>query len=508
MSLMKIKDLFHFEKGSLQSTKATPGDYNFITAAADWKTHNEFTHDCEALIFAAAASGSLGRTHYVNGKFISSDLCFIITPKDPDKYPIDLKFYYLIFQAFKEEIVRNTKSGTSKESIGLTVFGKYELPYFEITKQVETREKFVNAQESAHKLNSELELQLVLLTQLRQAFLKEAMQGELVPQDSSDEPASELLEKIIAEKDRLVKEKKIKKQKPLPSITEEEIPFDIPENWTWCRLGEICLVKVGSTPSRQVPEYWRGGTIPWVSSGEVANNLISSTKESITQRGYDSTSLIIYPKDSVLVAMIGQGKTRGQTAILKIDATTNQNVAGLIKYSEELLSKMIWYFFLSRYEVTRSGASGGNQPALNGIKISRTVFALPPFSEQVRIVAKLDELTRLIDELESKINDSILQGELLLKQVLAEDLDLKLQKAEPHKKTSKKEERTSKFDPNTTLMEIVELLKKHGKLHAEELWKMSKYPDDIDAFYAELKKQIELNQVVKESEEKGYLELA
>lgn len=145
MSLMKIKDLFHFEKGGLQSSKCTPGEYDFITAAAEWKTHNEYSHECEALIFAAAASGSLGRTHFVNGKFISSDLCFIITPKDPVKYPIDLKFYHLIFQAFKDEIVRNTKAGTSKEAIGLTAFGNYELPYFNIEKQQEVKEQFVSA---------------------------------------------------------------------------------------------------------------------------------------------------------------------------------------------------------------------------------------------------------------------------------------------------------------------------------------------------------------------------
>ncbi len=125
MSLMKISDLFNFEKGILQSTKCTPGKYDFITASSEWKTHNEFTHECEALIFAAAASGSLGRTHYVNGKFVSSDLCFIVTPKDPKNLPIDLKFYHLIFQAFKDEIVRNTKAGTSKEAIGLRAFGNY-----------------------------------------------------------------------------------------------------------------------------------------------------------------------------------------------------------------------------------------------------------------------------------------------------------------------------------------------------------------------------------------------
>src|SRR5690606_29713706 len=111
------------------------------------------------------------------------------------------------------------------------------------------------------------------------------------------------------------------------------------------------------------------------------------------------------------------------------------------------------------------------------------------------------------DELETNIRESRLQNELLLKQVLTEALGLKLQKVEPQMTSTKKKDRTSKFDPNTTLMEIVELLKKHGKLHAEELWKMSKYPDDIDAFYAALKKQIELKKLVKESSEKGYLEL-
>ena len=73
--MLPIGKLFNIEKGVLQSTKCTPGDYDFITAAEDWKTHNEYTHECEALIFAAAASGSLGRTHYVDGKFTTSDLC-------------------------------------------------------------------------------------------------------------------------------------------------------------------------------------------------------------------------------------------------------------------------------------------------------------------------------------------------------------------------------------------------------------------------------------------------
>ncbi len=274
---------------------------------------------------------------------------------------------------------------------------------------------------SGSQITTELTHQLDLVKQLRQAFLREAMQGKLGPQDPNDEPASELLKKIKAKKEQLIKEKKIKKEKELPPIKPEEIPFEIPENWVWCRLGEVTRVKVGSTPSRDIAKYWNGD-IPWVSSGEVANNFIFETKEQITKEGFENTSLIIYPAGSVLVAMIGQGKTRGQTSILKIDATTNQNVAGLVIRHKQLLSEYLWYFFLSRYEITRGGASGGNQPALNGIKISNTVFPLPPLSEQHRIVAKLEQLMRHCDELEQSIKQSQIQNEQLLQQVLREAL--------------------------------------------------------------------------------------
>ncbi len=123
-----IGKLFNLEKGQLQSTKCTPGEYVFITAAEEWKTHHEYNHECEALIFAAAASGSLGRTHYVHGKFISSDLCFILTPKDEVKYPLNLEFYHFVFNSLRLVLVAATKSGTSKESINQTNLKKYELP--------------------------------------------------------------------------------------------------------------------------------------------------------------------------------------------------------------------------------------------------------------------------------------------------------------------------------------------------------------------------------------------
>jgi len=416
MSLVAISDLFNFEKGTLQSSKCVAGVYNFLTASAEWKTHNEFTCDCEALVFAAAASGSLGRTHYVNGKFIASDLCFIITPKDEQKYPIDLQFYHILFNELKKDIVKSTKAGTSKEAIGLKSFGKYKLPYFDIEKQRKIKSKFLESNDLKNELITEQETQLAYLKHLRQQILSNAIQGKLDLPHTDGESGEDLLARIKAEK-----AKTTKKEKTLLEIKADDIPFDIPEHWVWCRLGEICRVKVGATPSRSEPKYWKGD-IPWVASGEVANNYISDTKEKISQEGFNSTSLIMYPKGSVLVAMIGQGKTRGQTAVLKIDATTNQNVAGLVIEHKYLLSEYLWYFFLSRYETTRSGASGGNQPALNGIKISNTLFPLPPMSEQIELVRKMDNLMALCDELEASIRQNQEYTQMLYQTALREAL--------------------------------------------------------------------------------------
>jgi len=439
MSLMKIKDLFHFEKGGLQSSKCTPGEFDFITAAAEWKTHNEFSHECEALIFAAAASGSLGRTHYVNGKFVSSDLCFIITPKDPVKYPIDLKFYHLIFQAFKDEIVRNTKAGTSKEAIGLTAFGKYELPYFDIAKQQEVKEQFVTAQESTIGLDSELTHQLDLVKQLRQAFLREAMQGKLVPQDENDEPASVLLEKIKAEKERLTKEKnpstglraRIKKHKPLPPITEEEIPFEIPENWVWCRLGELSL---GSSAGKsfkctEVPiegDEWgviKVSAVSWDYFLEDQNKRYSfkqpkdiSAKIEVGDFLISRANTLELVGKSVVVKAISKN-------LLLSDKTIRFEFSNRV--SKEYVSLCNNSFYAREYYAAKGTGSSPSMKNITRVHMNELSIPLPPLSEQQRIVAKLDELMQYCDELEMSIKESQQQNELLLQQVLREALEPK-----------------------------------------------------------------------------------
>jgi type I restriction enzyme S subunit len=139
MSKIKIDHVFNIEKGKVQSSKNTPGKFTFITAAEEWKTHNDFSHDCEAIIFAAGAEGSLGRTHYVNGKFIASDLCFIMTPKKDFSSKIDLEFYYYYFNAIRKKIVKDIKTGTSKKAINQKKFKDYEIIFIEKEKQIKIK---------------------------------------------------------------------------------------------------------------------------------------------------------------------------------------------------------------------------------------------------------------------------------------------------------------------------------------------------------------------------------
>jgi type I restriction enzyme S subunit len=429
MSLMKIDNLFHFEKGSLQSSKCTEGKFDFITASSEWKTHNEYTHDCEALVFAAAASGSLGRTHYVNGKFISSDLCFIITPKDPVNLPIDLKFYHMIFDEFKNDIVKNTKAGTSKEAIGMKAFGNYKLPYFDIDKQVEAKIQFVNLQHSKIELNSELTHQLDLIKQLRQAFLREAMQGKLVKSTNTKETGQQLLEKIKTEKAQLIAEKKLKKEKELPPISADEIPFEIPEHWAWCRLGE----SIYDTDSGKSPNCLNESVIEkqWgvIKTTAIQEMFFLENENKILPEKFIVNQQHKICEGDILITRAGPKNRVG--VVCCVEKLTNNLILSdktiRIKFSKKLLSPKYYTIALNSpliKKVIEKKMSGmaDSQVNITQDNIKSFPIPLPPLHEQEQIVAKLEELMAFCDGLEQSIKESQGYNEMLLQQVLREAL--------------------------------------------------------------------------------------
>lgn len=232
---------------------------------------------------------------------------------------------------------------------------------------------------------------------LEQTIFGLAMRGMLVPQDLSDEPAAEVV-KRIAERRKQTRMKSVAGD----SDDADTGSFSLPQSWAWCKVEQIATVCLGGTPARQEPSYWNG-TISWVSSGEVANGRISDTKETITPAGLANSNAKVYPRNTVLIAMIGQGKTRGQSAILDIEACTNQNVAGLILEQEAADPDFIFLWALHEYVRTRSGGRGGAQPALNGAIVRSLKVPLPPLAEQFRIVTRVAQLRRLCADLRQRL---------------------------------------------------------------------------------------------------------
>lgn len=425
--MIPIGKLFDIEKGELQSTKCTPGDYDFITAAEDWKTHNEYTHECEALIFAAAASGSLGRTHYVDGKFTTSDLCYILTPKNEGKYPLNLSFYHFVFNSLRPSLVAATKSGTSKESINQTNFKNYEIPYFDIQLQDFWIEKLKNTLGLKDLLGGELTHQQTLLKKLRQQILQEAIEGKLTAdwraQNPDVEPASELLKRIAAEKAQLVKDKKIKAQKPLPPITDEEKPFELPRGWEWCRIGELCSISSGKGFLKS--EYARSG----VRLFQIANVSLGSTswdKVVYLPDHYieEYPSLLLRECDLVMALnrpLLGRELKVSILGPEDVPSILYQRV-GRFDFIERDFANWFYLYLRSKEfsDWLYNQIKGVNIPFVNQTKVYLHPIPIPGKEEQEAIVAKVKKLLALCDQLETQITLNQSHADQLMQAVLKE----------------------------------------------------------------------------------------
>ena len=275
-----------------------------------------------------------------------------------------------------------------------------------------------------NSMENEITHQQTLLKKMRQQILQEAIEGKLTAdwrqQNHDVEPASELLSRIQAEKEQLIKDKKIKKQKPLPPIGDEEKPFDLPDGWVWCRLIELSEVNTGATPFTSEPSYYGGG-INWMTSGDTGNDYVLTTENRITEKALNQTNCKIFPIETLVVAMYGQGKTRGQITELKIEAATNQACAAIQLYLfSSITNQFIKIHFKKIYDEIRELAQGGAQPNLNMRKIKSTIIALPPLPEQKAIAAKVEKLLALCDQMEIQITASQTYAKQLMQAVLKE----------------------------------------------------------------------------------------
>ncbi len=274
---------------------------------------------------------------------------------------------------------------------------------------------------AAHKTRSSAgrgssnKLDLYGIKKLRELILELAVRGKLVPQDPNDEPASELLKRIAAEKAKLIKEGKIKKEKSLPEIDLSEAPFDLPDGWRWIHLAESGVATTGGTPKTSDSHLF-GGDIPFIGPGQISpDGRFLPAEKYLTEEGCSHSSVAL--NDDILMVCIGG--SIGKSLIADRKLTFNQQInciSPILINSRYLNSAMNSISFQLELLLKSTGSA---TPIINRSKWEELLVALPPLAEQHRIVAKVDELMAFCDQLEQTQSDNIAAHAQLVEALLA-----------------------------------------------------------------------------------------
>ena len=196
----------------------------------------------------------------------------------------------------------------------------------------------------------------------------------------------EVIEKLKAYKLSVITEAVTKGLNPDAPMKNSGIEWigEIPEHWQAPKIKYLATIASGGTPDRSHPEYWNG-SINWAKTGELKNSELYETEEKITELALENSSAKVFNIDTILVAMYGQGKTRGMTALLKVPSATNQACAGITVYSKDITVSYLWLFLMGAYDAIREKANGSGQPNLSGALIADFNVTLPPIEEQMNI---------------------------------------------------------------------------------------------------------------------------
>ena len=386
-----------FKAKNIQSGKTLNDFENYIPEKlSDELVRSQLNKKCLLTPYV----GSIGKVAIFSGKYkahLGSNVGKIEMIKNEGQ-GIDEEFimYYLQSPHGFDQLTKYLKS-TAQPSISITALREVivPLPPLEEQKRIVAKieklmplvDEYAESYNRLQKIDNEFE------DKLKQSVLQYAMEGKLVKQNPSDEPASELIKKIENEKAELVKEGKIKKSKKLPAITDDEKPFDIPDSWEWVRLVNIGDWGAGATPSRQHPEYY-GGDVLWLKTGDLNDGVIQDTSEKITEAGVANSSVKVNQPGNILIAMYGA--TIGKLGIVGKTLVTNQACCGCTPF-KGIYNLYLFYYLLSARNRLIELGSGGAQPNISKTKIENFIFPLPPLEEQKRIVTRIEKIMNSIN---------------------------------------------------------------------------------------------------------------
>ena len=366
----------------------------------------------------------------LEGALVTND--FMAYEVNEDEVDRDFFNTFLRSPQFLEACIKASRGNTNRKRVQEEFFLNYRIDLPDIDQQRVLIKKIKRAQHAMAVAEIEITNQQTLLTKLKQAILQEAIQGKLTAdwraKNPDTEPASELLKRIQTEKARLIAEKKIRKEKPLPEITPEEIPFEIPDRWTWCRLGDIGnatnypLVDgpFGSAINTKKDYLPKG--VPVLRMMNIKPfRFISEPLKFVSEETYQKFSRHNVLADDILFSKVGAGI--GEACIVPQNFNYGMlSTTGItrMRVGQVASSTYVCYFLNLNIGAFMKMARKSSQPFLNMTQIKSFLFPLPPLAEQAAIVARVEALMATCRELESEIESSRTHAADLLQAVLKE----------------------------------------------------------------------------------------
>lgn len=243
------------------------------------------------------------------------------------------------------------------------------------------------------------------------------------------EKQQQIIEKLKEYKQAIITEAVTKGLDPDVKMKDSGIEWigEIPEHWETPEIKYIARIGSGGTPDRNHPEYWNGD-IPWIKTGELQNDIITNVEEYITEIGLSNSSAQLFNEDTILIAMYGQGKTRGMTALLRFPASTNQACAALTVTNKDIITEYLWQCLIGAYHAIRAEASGSGQPNLSATIIGNFHVAMPPLDEQKNIVkyikSRTTEISVTISQAQNLLNKLTEYKKSLIYEAVTGKLDI------------------------------------------------------------------------------------
>jgi type I restriction enzyme, S subunit len=358
----RLGDLSSIRTGKKDVNEGNPnGKYPFFTCAREHTFSDAYSFDTEALLIAG--NGDVGHVSYYNGKFEAYQRTYVLS----DFINVLPQYLYLYLDGFLKDTVSKQKLGNTMPYIKMRMLTDFNVPLPPINEQKRLVKKL-----------------------------------------------DEVFEKVTKAKE--VAEKNLQNSKELFESYLNGVFANPGKDWEEKRLGDVCDTGAGGTPLKSHKDYYSGGDIPWLRSGEVDKKDIVKSELFITKKGLENSSARLFPKDTVLVAMYGA--TAGQVGILRFESTTNQAVCGILP-NKDFVPEFIYYVFSAKKVELVKQAVGGAQPNISQIKIKNTIIPVPDLAQQKELVKKLNSMSVETERLEKIYEQKLADLEELKKSILS-----------------------------------------------------------------------------------------